>query len=131
MHYAKAPTYVYRFDFDSPDANAIRNLLCNREVGGVCHGDDLCYIFRFIFSHRLSVESAEYRTTKAMVDIWTSFAANSDPNCHSLKDVKFESLSRDKTVKCLNISNKLEFIELPELQKIQNVWNTFYPQGKL
>ncbi|XP_023292060.2 esterase B1 [Lucilia cuprina] len=131
INYAKAPTYIYRFDFDSADANAIRNLLCNREVRGVCHGDDLCYIFRFIFSHRLSVDSAEYRTTKAMVDIWTSFATNSDPNCTCLQDVKYEPLSKDKPIKCLNISNKLEYIELPELQKIQNVWNTFYPQGKL
>lgn len=131
LQYAKAPTYIYRFDFDSPDANAIRNILCGSEVRGVCHGDDLCYLFRFIFSHRLTVDSPEYNVTKAMIDIWTSFAANSDPNCASLHDIKFEPLSKDKTMKCLNISHKLEFIDLPELQKIQDVWNGFYTQGKL
>ena len=100
-------------------------------MGGVCHGDDLCYLFRFIVSHRLAIDSAEYRTTRAMVDIWSSFATNGDPNCSALQDVKFEPASKDKTLKCLNISNRLEYIDLPELKKIDDVWNTFYSKGKL
>ncbi|XP_013117809.2 esterase B1 [Stomoxys calcitrans] len=132
MLYAKAPTYVYRFDYDSADSNAIRRLICGEGVRGACHGDDMVYLFRFMFSNRMPMESLDCRVAKAMVDIWTSFAANSDPNCLSLGDVKVEPLAKDPSmVKCLNISDKIDFIDLPELKKILDVWNDFYPQGKL
>lgn len=98
---------------------------------GVCHGDDLCYLFRFVFSVAMGKDCPEYKITRTMIDIWTSFAASSDPNCSSLEDIKFKPVSRNETMKCLNISEKLDFIDLPELQKIEKVWNTFYPQGKL
>lgn len=130
---ARAPTYMYRFDYDSQDSNAIRKILCGDNIRGVCHGDDMCYLFRFMFTNRLQYtkDSMDCRITQAMVDIWTSFAANSDPNCSSINDVKFEPIKKDYELKCLNISEKMEFITLPELTKITNVWNGFYPQGKL
>ncbi|XP_073820631.1 alpha-Esterase-10 isoform X1 [Musca autumnalis] len=132
MQYARAPTYVYRFDYDSADSNAIRRLLCGDAVRGVCHGDDMVYLFRFMFSNRMPLDSQDCKVARTMIDIWTSFAAKSDPNCPSLGDIKYEPLPKDTaTIKCLNISDKVEFIELPELEKIKEVWNSFYPQGKL
>lgn len=132
MKYATAPTYVYRFDYDSAESNAIRRLLCGDSVRGACHGDDMVYLFRFMFSHKMPMDSLDCRVSRAMIDIWTSFAAKSDPNCPSLEGVKFEPLDTNSDIiKCLNISDKIDYIVLPELQKIKEVWNSFYPQGKL
>ncbi|XP_028900769.1 esterase B1 isoform X1 [Zeugodacus cucurbitae] len=131
QRHSTAPTYVYRFDYDSRDGNAIRNILCGRNVQGTCHGDDLCYLFYALFSHKPPKGSKEYEVTRTMVDIWTSFAANSDPNCDMLDDLIFEPVTRDVgDVKCLNISEKLEFIELPGMDQIK-VWSEFYAPGKL
>lgn len=115
------------------DGNAIRNLLCGSGLRGACHGDDLCYLFRFIFSQRLVLHSEEHRIANAMIDIWTSFALNGNPNCESLDEVIFQSVTNDDdsgSIKCLNISKTIEFIDLPELKNMP-VWNSFYPPGKL
>uniref|UniRef100_W8BG58 Carboxylic ester hydrolase n=1 Tax=Ceratitis capitata TaxID=7213 RepID=W8BG58_CERCA len=131
QRHSSAPTYVYRFDYDSRDGNAIRNILCGRDVRGTCHGDDICYLFYALFSHRPLKGSKEYEITRTMVDIWTSFAANSDPNCDALENLIFEPITRDVgEIKCLNVGEELEFIELPNMDKIK-VWSGFYPPGKL
>ncbi|KAL9889116.1 esterase B1-like isoform 1-T1 [Glossina fuscipes fuscipes] len=127
---AKASTYLYRFDYDSPGANAMRNFFCGPEIRGTCHGDDLCYLFRFLLLNKLNENSPEFHISQTMIDIWTSFATNGDPNCPSLKQVKFEPLAQEDDMKCLNISNKIEYIPLPELEKM-HVWNSFYTKGKL
>lgn len=130
----RSPTYVYRFDYDSADCNAIRNLLCGPGLRGACHGDDLCYLFRFIFSQRITLHSEEHRIATTMIDIWTSFALNGNPNCKSLGEVTFEPVrttqDHDNVIKCLNIAKSIEFMELPELRNMP-IWNSFYPPGKL
>ncbi|XP_067614371.1 uncharacterized protein [Eurosta solidaginis] len=131
QRHSTAPTYLYRFDYDSRDGNAIRNILCGRDVRGTCHGDDLCYIFFAMFSHRPAKYSKEYEVTRTLIDIVTSFAKNSDPNCDMLDDVIFEPIERDEgKLKCLNISENIEFIELPGLDKLKT-WCDFYAPGKL
>ncbi|XP_037945474.1 esterase B1-like [Teleopsis dalmanni] len=128
--HSTAPTYVYRFDYDSKSGNGVRNILCGPDSRGACHGDDLCYIWRTMICNRLVKNTPEYEVARSMIDIWTSFATNGDPNGETLENVIFEPLTRDENMKCLNISEKMEFIDLPELEKLK-VWNSFYPQGKL
>ncbi|KAH8420683.1 hypothetical protein KR222_000536 [Zaprionus bogoriensis] len=125
-----APTYLYRFDYDSKNCNAIRIVLCGPEMRGVCHGDDMYYIFHSMLSHKAAIDSPEYQVIKDMVDIWTSFAASGDPNCESIKNVNFEPLECEEDIKCLNISDKREFKTLPELKKME-LWNQFYAKSKL
>ncbi|XP_036329337.1 esterase B1 [Rhagoletis pomonella] len=131
QRHSTAPTYVYRFDYDSREGNAIRNILCGGDVRGTCHGDDLCYLYYTMFSHQPVKGSKEHEVTRTMVDIWTSFAANSDPNCDMLEEVTFEPITRDEgEIKCLNIGEKVEFIDLPGMDKL-TVWREFYAPGKL
>ncbi|XP_053969307.1 esterase B1 isoform X1 [Anastrepha ludens] len=131
QRYSTAPTYVYRFDYDSREGNAVRNILCGRNVRGTCHGDDLCYLYYAMFSHRPVHGSKEHEVTRTMVDIWTSFAANSDPNCDMLENLIFEPITRDVgEIKCLNIGENVEFIDLPGMDKLK-IWSEFYAPGKL
>jgi len=121
---------MYRFDHDSKLCNAIRIVLCGKEMRGVCHGDDLCYIFHSMLSHQAAVGSPEHKVITGMIDIWTSFAANSDPNCESIKTLKFAPLVNETDIQCLNIGEQFEIKTLPELDKLQ-IWSSFYTRGKL
>ncbi|KAI8129145.1 Esterase B1 [Lucilia cuprina] len=121
----KAPTYLYRFDYDSPDFNHQRIKYCGKQMRGVAHVDDHSYLFYGNFSWKLSPETAEYKTIQRLIDIWSSFAINANPNCGQTKEVLKERIwlpvcSLDD-IKCLNIGRELDLIDLPELQKLQ-VW---------
>ncbi|XP_032289545.1 esterase B1 isoform X1 [Drosophila virilis] len=130
LRMGSAPTYLYRFDHDSKLCNAIRIVLCGNEMRGVCHGDDLCYIFHSMLANQAAVGSAEHKIISGMIDIWTSFAANGDPNCESIKQLKFAPLESETQIQCLNIGQDFEFKTLPELEKLQ-LWDSFYSRNKL
>lgn len=121
-----APTYLYRFDYDSKNCNAIRTILCGHSMRGVCHGDDMYFIFHSMLSHKADIGSPEHKVITNMVDIWTNFAAKSNPDCDCLRRSMFKPLDRKGDVKCLNISSKVEYKTLPELDKLK-LWNSFYP----
>lgn len=122
-----APTYLYRFDYDSKTCNAIRTILCGHSVRGVCHGDDMYYIFHSMLSHKAEIGSPEHKVIKNMVDIWTTFATQGNPNCERmcLKNNIFKRVEREGIMKCLNITSRLEFKALPELDKLE-LWSSFY-----
>lgn len=131
LEFSKAPTYLYRFEFDSPFFNQIRSLICGKGQTGACHGDDICYLFYNTFSCRLAKDTPEYRTIERMIGIWTSFAKNSSPNCDVISDVNIRPLEKnEKPLKCCNISNEVQIIDLPETEKLQ-VWDSLYEEGQL
>lgn len=125
----KAPTFLYRFDFDSPDFNHQRIKYCGKQMRGVAHVDDHSYLFYGNFSWKLSPETPEYKTIQRLIDIWSSFAINANPNCdhtkEALKEICWQPLYSVDDIKCLNIGRELELIDLPELQKLQ-VWESIY-----
>ncbi|XP_017104467.2 esterase B1 isoform X1 [Drosophila bipectinata] len=129
---AGTPTYLYRFDFDSPYFNQFRGLVCDAHVRGVSHADELSYQFYNIIASKLEKSSMEYKTIERMVGMWTSFAANGDPNCPEIKSATWEPIGAKEngTEKCFNISHNLEMRELPEFESL-TVWDSFYPKGSL
>lgn len=78
--YATAPTYLYRFDFDSKHFNIMRIITCGRKVRGTCHADDLSYLFYNAAAKKLKYRTAEYTTIRRMVAILAKFAECGDPN---------------------------------------------------
>ncbi|XP_030558841.1 esterase B1 [Drosophila novamexicana] len=123
------PTYLYRFDFDSSTFNHQRLKYCGDKLRGVAHVDDHSYIWYGDFSWKLDKHTAEFQTIERMIDILTTFASTSDPNCGSVesnlaKGTAWEPLSK-KNMKCLNISEAMRVIELPELTKLR-VWDSVY-----
>lgn len=119
LAYAAAPTYLYRFDFDSPDFNLYRAKYCgNVLVRGVSHADDLSYTFFSNDSWKVSLDSAEYKTIRRLIGILTTFATNSDPNCDEIKPVHWTPLEVSGPHMALNISYDLKMMELPEADKL-------------
>lgn len=141
MKYArKASTYLYRFDFNS---NKLINPLRLIHGGdcGVAHTDELSFLFSSVLAKPMERQSREYQCLKRMISLWTQFAETGNPNGTKTPDsgIKWHSVRRrhekdnnlgdDDTVavafKCLNISDELTFIDLPEMEKLK-VWKSLY-----
>ncbi|XP_052836579.1 esterase B1 [Drosophila gunungcola] len=125
---SKAPTYLYRFDFDSPTFNHQRLKYCGDKLRGVAHVDDHSYLWYGDFSWKLDKHTPEFLTIERMVDMLTSFARTSDPNCQLIEDQLprakgWKPLGSDSALECLNISENIRLMELPELQKLR-VWES-------
>ncbi|XP_017485758.1 PREDICTED: esterase B1-like [Rhagoletis zephyria] len=120
LSYASAPTYLYRFDFDSPDFNLYRAKFCGHDpVHGVAHADELSYMFFSNDSWKVSLDSAEYKTIRRLIGILVAFAKNSDPHCDEIKPIVWHALEKSNPSLALNISNDLSIMELPESVKLK------------
>lgn len=125
---SRAPTYLYRFDFDSPTFNHQRLKYCGDKLRGVAHVDDHSYIWYGTFSWKLDKHTPEFLTIERMVDILTSFAVTSNPNCDLVREQlprtkEWKPLDSNSSLECLNISDSIKLMELPELQKLR-VWES-------
>ena len=66
-------TYVYRFGFDGTLGLYKRLMGISRP--GVCHGDEMGYLFHFgFFNLSLDPSSPEIQVKRRMVSMWTNFA---------------------------------------------------------
>nr|NP_001246965.1 alpha-Esterase-5, isoform B [Drosophila melanogaster]AFH06284.1 alpha-Esterase-5, isoform B [Drosophila melanogaster] len=131
LTYAKAPTYYYRFDFDSPNFNFYRAKFCGDKIKtGVAHADDLSYLFRNAGSWKLDKTSAEYRTIERMIGIWTAFAATSNPNCPEIGHLEWKPSTKNDPKRVINISSDVTIIDLPEYEKLQ-IWDNLYKPNQL
>ncbi|XP_067638389.1 esterase B1-like isoform X2 [Eurosta solidaginis] len=127
------PTYLYRFSFDSPFFNQYRILKCGKSIRGICHADDLGYLFYGIPAGKLSSECNEYKTIQRMIAMWTSFAKTGNPNCAEIATTQWkpiEAEDADRTqLKCLNIDKEVKFITLPH-EKLE-VWKNLFTNNSL
>lgn len=64
--------YFYKFGYDG--ALGLYKRLLNVNRPGVCHGDELGYLFYFgIFNVNLDPSSSEANVKKRMLRLWTNF----------------------------------------------------------
>ncbi|KAH8310447.1 hypothetical protein KR044_001377, partial [Drosophila immigrans] len=126
----KIPTYLYRFDFNSPTFNFFRLLLCGRHQQGTAHADDLFYLFYGVPAFKLNRYSPEYQTIEHMINLWTAFATHGNPNYSQTAPITWDPLKPNAPQMCLNISKSLQFVELPEARELQ-LWDSFYDKVNL
>jgi len=133
-HASNASMYLYRYDFDSEVLiNPYRIMRYGRGVKGVSHADELSFLFWNILGRRMNKESREYRAIERTIDIWYTFALHGNPNnekINGMESISWEPLKKsDETYKCLNISDELKFMDLPEMEKIK-AWESLYDSHK-
>ncbi|XP_073820351.1 esterase B1-like [Musca autumnalis] len=130
----ETPTYYYRFDFDSKFFNHFRNLKCGRSVKGVCHADEISYLFYNINAEKLSPTTREYKCIQRMVGMWYNFALSSNPNCKEVAPTKWEPVNVGsdlrKPLKLLNINDEIPFMYVPINDKL-SVWDSLYTKEYL
>ncbi|XP_033165281.1 esterase B1-like [Drosophila mauritiana] len=111
LAYAQAPTYFYRFDFDSPDFNFYRIQNWGKEQRGVNHVDELGYIYVMPATFKLDKSRPEFTTICRMVSMFVHFAATSDPNSPLTKPfVDWKPVTSRTTPMVLNIAEELKFM---------------------
>ncbi|XP_062123468.1 esterase B1-like [Drosophila sulfurigaster albostrigata] len=121
----RMPTYLYRFDFDSPTFNFFRLLLCGPDQRGAAHADDFFYMFYGVPAFKVNNTSPEYQTIEHIINMWTTFATHGNPNYAQAAPITWEPLKPDVPQMCLNIGRRLQFIELPEAKELK-LWDSFY-----
>ncbi|XP_005175161.1 esterase B1 isoform X2 [Musca domestica] len=132
----ESPLYCYYFDFDSKIFNHFRRLSCGDSIRGVCHADDVIYLFYTALSEKLNRNSEEYKCIKLMIGMWYNFALTSDPNCSEIEPVVWKPVATEKNsnnmkpIESLIINTNLDYANLPMLEKIR-MWNEFYKPGDL
>ncbi|EDW14175.2 esterase B1 [Drosophila mojavensis] len=133
-HASSAPTYLYRFDFDSKHFNHLRILSCGKKVRGTCHGDDLSYLFYNSLARKLKNHTREYKCIERLVGLWTHFATYGNPNYDPEQPDLWQPVSpsalEKHQLKCLNISDDLKIIDVPDLRKLM-VWESFFRRDEL
>lgn len=78
---ASAPLYVYVFTHDG--GRALSQRLLDKKLPGVCHTDELGYLFTQSVVPRSRETDLDDLVTKRMVTLWTNFARNGNPNSPS------------------------------------------------
>lgn len=128
--YATAPTYLYVFDFDSPNYGLIKTL-SSINLPGVSHGDDLGYLFLNMALPETQPDSPERKVIQKFIALWTQFARNGDPNCEAIAPVKWEPVESNETPhRTLIINLEPSFKENP-FAKILKFWDGLYDENKL
>ncbi|XP_044252262.1 esterase B1-like [Drosophila takahashii] len=125
LAYCQAPTYFYRFDFDSPDFNLYRVRFLGKEQRGVTHVDELGYIYVLPATFKLDKSRAEFSTIWRMVSMFVHFAATSDPNSPLTKPLVDWKPVGSGARKVLSISEELKFIpfSMPKLKFHDNLFD--------
>lgn len=122
-----------------PDTGELENNNTSSSRDGVAHTDELAFLFTSVLAQPMERQSREYVCLKRMISLWTQFAETGNPNTTKLPEIKWRSLHQtrhhqqhqdsdcdaDEAYKCLNIGDELEFIDLPEMEKLK-VWKSLY-----
>ncbi|XP_026840126.1 esterase B1 isoform X2 [Drosophila persimilis] len=128
--YGSAPVYMYRFSFDG--ALGLYKRMLGIPRPGVCHGDELGYLFKFgFFNLSLDPKSLEVQVKNRMVRMWTNFAKYGTPT----PDVEDPYLTTKwAPIDPSNVMNSLNYLDIsgtlamktnPEPER-QRFWDEMY-----
>lgn len=122
---SKAKTFLYRYDVLTKH-NFFKSFSKSDNYPGTEHGADFCYLFKGTVTPSPAIDSIEFQNVKKIVDIFTSFAINGDPNCDWCNNEWKAIESTQLPLKAMNIgTEKCDFIELPETDRL-SVWNKIF-----
>ncbi|XP_067618115.1 carboxylic ester hydrolase isoform X2 [Eurosta solidaginis] len=129
--FGKAPVYMYRFSYDGALGLYKRMLGISR--AGVCHGDELGYLFKFgFFNLNLDPRSTEILVKNRMVRMWTNFAKYGNPtpqddvdNMLTTKWAPINPQTVMEDINYLDISGNMKMRSNPEAER-QHFWDYMY-----
>ncbi|XP_075164678.1 esterase B1-like [Haematobia irritans] len=131
VYASNVPTYCFYFDFDSHFFNQFRVNCCGPTVRGVCHSDDVSYLFYGVVAQKLDTHCKEYQCIQRMIGMWYNFALESNPNCKEIEPVNWKPVDEaNNPIKCLVIGQNVKCKNLPIMDKL-DVWDSFYWKNDL
>lgn len=123
-------TFIYRFCYDFPTRNHHRVAFGAAKFSGVCHGDDLSYVFTNSWGPVPEKNTDEWNAVQKMVDLFTGFAKNGSD---ALKEYAWQEVQKDELpheYKCMQIHKEWKMTKLPEIHRLK-VWDSIYEDGEL
>uniref|UniRef100_A0A454A0Q8 carboxylesterase n=1 Tax=Stomoxys calcitrans TaxID=35570 RepID=A0A454A0Q8_STOCA len=135
LAYANAPTYLYRFAFDSPTFNHHRRRFCEQDVeSGVAHADDISYLWYAYYSWKLNKNSKEYQIITNMIRLFVNFAKNSQLDVQRVETEKevlnWRPLDKADPYEVLDLED--EFVIKTQKEKDDLLlWDELYEKNKL
>ncbi|CAG9862782.1 unnamed protein product [Phyllotreta striolata] len=116
--------YLYRLSLDSGQNYTKR--MADIKDEGVCHMDDLGYLFKTETLPFPEKNTPEYSYVKRFVKLWTNFAkyGNPTPN-NSDFNIIWEPVKDEKTINYLDIDKQLTKQTIPK-QEIFQIWEELY-----
>nr|AID61338.1 esterase [Calliphora stygia] len=129
--YGNAPVYMYRFSFDG--ALGLYKRMLGLQRPGVCHGDEMGYLFKFgFFNLSLDPKSMEVLVKNRMVRMWTNFAKYGNPTPPHIDDnlltTTWQPINASDVMENLSymdITKNLEMKVNPEFER-QQFWDYMY-----
>ncbi|XP_058988325.1 juvenile hormone esterase isoform X2 [Musca domestica] len=129
--YGNMPVYMYRFAFDG--ALGLYKRMLGLQRPGVCHGDELGYLFKFgFFNLSLDPKSMEVLVKNRMVRMWTNFAKYGNPTPPHLNDDFLNTTWSPvdpngvmESLSFMDITTNLQMKNNPELER-QQFWDYMY-----
>lgn len=148
-----APTYLYRFAFDSP-MSLTKKLFASKNARGMCdewmqiawngdhfiffvgacHGDDLSFLFKTAFASVPRRDSKEWKVIEGFTGSWTSFAHTGNPNSETF-DATWEptEIANDSdgkpNYKVFDIDAEPAFVDSPDLERM-HFWDQMFNHFK-
>lgn len=118
-------TFIYRFCYEFPTRNHHKILFGASKCQGVCHGDDLSYIFNNIWGPIPDKDTDEWNAIQKMVDLFTGFAEKSSEKMKELgwDEVRKEHLPYE--YECMQIDKEWKMTKLDEIHRMK-VWDSVY-----
>ncbi|XP_063921165.1 juvenile hormone esterase-like [Zophobas morio] len=121
--YNKYPVFLYRMSADT-------SLNIFKKIGkisapGVCHGDDIGYLFKTKVSPPLNPGSVEELSVKRFVTYWTNFAKYGNPNSKELSGNPEWKPVKPSEINFVDIGEKLTANVNPEFDRME-FWKNIY-----
>ncbi|KAF2898713.1 hypothetical protein ILUMI_07458 [Ignelater luminosus] len=121
---SSAPVYLYRMSLST-------NLNIYKKIGkifhpGVCHGDDLGYLFKTVLTPK-HLSPVEKEGIKRFTKLWTNFAKSGDPNPiekNDLINITWNPAWKDE-LNYLDIGENLTVGVNPDARRMK-FWNEIY-----
>ena len=108
---------VYQYILSYEGKNSWSELYYGQEPRGVCHGDDLFYLFTMPYFNKVKLDDKDIEIKNVMVDAWTNFANSGNPNDVSIPKKK----QWKKTTVGANPGNIMRFWDISgETQAMKN-----------
>ncbi|CAG9761610.1 unnamed protein product [Ceutorhynchus assimilis] len=127
---SNAPIYMYRLSLES-DLCFYKNII-QIELPGVCHVDEMGYLFTTLFTETPSKGTIEDITQRKMCRMWANFAryGNPTPFKDALLGIIWEPVVNPNKVAFLDIGDCLKIEYNPEEERM-TFWDRIYSSGKL
>ncbi|KAK0076649.1 hypothetical protein PV325_005057 [Microctonus aethiopoides] len=104
-----APMYYYNFEYES-EISIIKKVM-DIKVKGICHGDELSFLFypklsKMLRKNAPQVGSVEHSIIQRLTDLWSNFAKTSNPTPQITDNipVEWKPVDSSNEYKCLHIT---------------------------